>query len=116
VAGVGDFRRFVQRSGAEFSPAQGIYVETNCGWFSDRTVRYLAAGKPALVQDTGFAGLPPTGAGLLTFSDLSGARAGVRAILEDYDRHCESALRIAEEWFAPERALAPLLEATGVAP
>src|SRR5206468_6516843 len=43
------FRDYVQSSGAEFSVAQGIYVETNSGWFSDRTVRYLASGKPVLV-------------------------------------------------------------------
>jgi hypothetical protein len=116
VADVAGFRRFVQRSGAEFSPAQGIYVETNSGWFSDRTVRYLAAGRPALVQDTGFAGSLPTGAGLLTFSDLGGARAGVRAIVEDYERHCAEAGRIAADWFAPAPALAPLIEASGIAP
>jgi hypothetical protein len=116
VADVAGFRRFVQASGAEFSAAQGIYVETNCGWFSDRTVRYLAAGKPALVQDTGFAASLPVGAGLLTFSEMHGARAGVSAIVDDYERHCEAARRIAQEWFAPTPALAPLIEATGIRP
>src|SRR5262245_21793948 len=48
------FRRYVRESGTEFSVAQGIYAETNSGWFSDRTMRYLASGKPALVQETGF--------------------------------------------------------------
>ena len=47
------FRDYVMQSAAEFSVAQGVYVDTRSGWFSDRTVRYLAAGKPALVQDTG---------------------------------------------------------------
>ena len=46
--------RYIDRSAAECSAAQGMYVQTNSGWFSDRTARYLAAGKPALVQDTGF--------------------------------------------------------------
>ena len=116
VADVAGFRRFVQASGAEFSAAQGIYVETNSGWFSDRTVRYLAAGKPALVQDTGFAASLPVGAGLLTFSEMHGARAGVNAIVDDYERHCDAARRIAQEWFAPAPALAPLIEATGIRP
>jgi len=49
-----------QNSDAEFSVAQGIYVETNSGWFSDRTTRYLASGKPVLVQDTGFSRNLPT--------------------------------------------------------
>ncbi|MGH7450422.1 MAG: glycosyltransferase, partial [bacterium] len=68
VANPATFRSYVQNSDAEFSVAQGIYVETNSGWFSDRTVRYLASGKPALVQDTGFSRNLPVGVGLLAFS------------------------------------------------
>ncbi|UGS35721.1 hypothetical protein [Capillimicrobium parvum] len=116
VSGVDGFRRFVQRSGAEFSAAQGVYVETCSGWFSDRTVRYLACGRPALVQDTGQAGHLPLGEGLLSFRTLDEARDGARAIAEDYPRHRRAARRIAEQWFTPRRALAPLLEATGLSP
>jgi hypothetical protein len=116
VSDVDGFRRFVQGSGAEFSAAQGIYVETHSGWFSDRTVRYLASGKPALVQDTGFSDQLPVGAGLVPFTNLREAHAGALAIADDYERHCTAARQIAEEWFAPARALAPLLAATGVAP
>jgi len=116
TATVEGFRHFVRASGAEFSPAQGVYVETGCGWFSDRSVRYLAAGRPVLVQDTGFGQHLPIGEGLLAFSDLDEARAGVRAIAADYSAHRAAARRLAEEWFAPEPALAPVLNATGVAP
>ena len=116
AAGTGDFRRFVQASGAEFSPAQGIYVHTSSGWFSDRTVRYLASGRPALVQDTGFRDQLPTGEGLLAFGTLAEARAGARALISDYGRHSAAARRIAEEHFAPGRAIGPLLEDAGVAP
>ena len=116
AAATGDFRRFVQSSGAEFSPAQGIYVHTCSGWFSDRTVRYLASGRPALVQETGFGHHLPTGEGLLSFSTLDEARAGARRLLGDYDHHRAAARRIAEEYFASERAVAPLLEAAGVSP
>src|SRR5262249_13579120 len=59
------FRRYIQASAAEFSVAQGIFVDTNSGWFSDRTVRYLASGKPALVQETGFSRNLPVGVGLV---------------------------------------------------
>ena len=58
VADTSGFHRFIRTSGAEFSVAQGVYVETRSGWFSDRTVRYLASGRPALVQDTGFSEYP----------------------------------------------------------
>lgn len=116
AAGTGDFRRFVQSSGAEFSPAQGIYVHTCSGWFSDRTVRYLASGLPALVQETGFGEHLPTGEGLLSFRTLDEARSGARGLIEDYGRHRLAARRIAEEHFAYDRAIAPLLEDAGVAP
>jgi len=110
------FRRFVQGSGAEFSAAQSVYVQTQSGWFSDRTVRYLASGRPALVQDTGFSRKVPVGEGLVAFRDIDGAVSGARRIVDDYPTHRAAARRIAEEHFAPERALAPLLDAAHVTP
>lgn len=116
VASTDGFQAYVQGSTAEFSPAQGIYVDAASGWFSDRTVRYLASGRPALVQDTGLDDGLPVGEGLLTFRTRPEAAAGARAIAADYDRHRVAARRIAEEHFAAPRAVAPLLETTGVAP
>lgn len=116
VAGTDGFRAFVRGSGAEFSPAQGVYVDTRSGWFSDRTVRYLAAGRPALVQDTGFSEHLPVGAGLLAFSTPDEACRGAHAIVADYAAHRAAARRIAERHFAPRPALAPLLRAGGLAP
>jgi hypothetical protein len=116
VGDVDAFRRFVRRSGAEFSTAQGVYVETRSGWFSDRTVRYLASSRPVLVQDTGFSEHLRTGAGIVSFRTLDEARAGAHAIVEDYARHSAAARELAERCFAPAPALAPLLDAAGVAP
>lgn len=114
VATTRGFHDFVQSSGAEFSPAQGVYVETNSGWFSDRTVRYLASGRPALVQDTGFD--LPTGEGLISFRTLDEAVAGAEELRANYVRHRRAARRIAEEHFAGERTIGPMLEDAGVAP
>ncbi len=110
------FARYVQGSGAEFSPAQGIYVHTRSGWCSDRTVRYLASGRPALVQETGQGDTLPVGEGLLTFATPDEAVARAQDLVADYDHHCSAARRLAEQHFAPEHALAPLLDAAGVAP
>jgi len=107
------FRRYVQSSAAEFSVAQGIYVETNCGWFSDRTVRYLASGKPALVQDTGFTHNYPVGEGLLAFRNLDEAIAGAEQIMRDYGCHCRAARLLAEEYFESSVVLSRLLEEVG---
>jgi hypothetical protein len=109
-----DFRGYVQGSAAEFSVAQGIYVETGCGWFSDRTTRYLASGKPALVQDTGFSSNLPTGQGLIAFTTIDEAAAGAEAIVRDYGVHAEAARSLAVEYFDSDKVLGRLLEEVGV--
>ena len=116
VAGTPEaFRTYVQASGAELSVAQGVYVAGRTGWISDRTVRYLASGKPALVQDTAIDDSLRTGAGLLTFTTLEEAVAGAAAIAADYERHSRAARALAEEHFASDRVLGGLLEAAEVA-
>ncbi len=104
------FRNYVQNSAAEFSVAQGIYVETKSGWFSDRSACYLASGKPALVQDTGFGGNYPVGEGLLAFRTLEEAVAGAQEIEGNYQRHCRAARALAEAYFDSDKVLTRLLE------
>jgi hypothetical protein len=111
-----EFRRYVQGSGAEFSVAQGVYVDTASGWFSDRTVRYLASGKPVLVQDTGFSHIYPVGEGLVPFRTLDEAVSGAESIVRDYERHARAARALAAELFDSDRVLTRLLEEVGVAP
>ena len=112
----GAYRRYVQTSGAEFSVAQGVYVQTGSGWFSDRTVCYLASGKPALVQDTGFSRHYPVGEGLVAFRTLEEAVAGAERIARDYDHHCRVARALAEESFDSDKVLGRLIEEVGVSP
>lgn len=110
------FRRYTQTSGAEFSVAQGIYVDTNSGWFSDRTVRYLASGKPALVQETGFSRNLPVGEGLVAFRTLDEAIAGAERIARDYEEHSRAARAIAEDCFDSDKVLGRLIDEVGIAP
>jgi hypothetical protein len=105
-----DFRAYLQASAAEFSVANPVYVETASGWVSDRTVRYLACGRPALVQDTGIAERYPLGEGLLTFGNLEEAVAGAEAIAADYEAHCEAARALAETHFASDLVLGRFLD------
>jgi hypothetical protein len=108
------FRQYVQASGAEFSVAQEVYVGTQSGWFSDRTVRYLASGRPVLVQDTGFSRNYPTGEGLVAFRTMEEAVAGAEGIVRDYAKHGRAARAIAEAYFDSDRVLGRLLEETGL--
>jgi hypothetical protein len=114
VAQPQSFRSYVQGSGAEFSVAQGLYVETRSGWISDRTVRYLASGKPALVQDTGFDQELPVGEGLLVFMTPQEAAREAERISRDYEAHCAAARRIAETYFESDGVLTRLLDDAGV--
>jgi hypothetical protein len=108
------YRAFVQSSSAEFMIAKNLYVDTRSGWFSDRSACYLASGRPVLAQDTGLGGLVPCGEGLVTFSTLEEAVAGVEEITGDLERHSRAARGVAEEYFAAERVLPRLLENLGL--
>jgi hypothetical protein len=110
------FRDYIQHSGAEFSVAQGIYAETSSGWFSDRTTRYLASGKPALVQDTGFSRNLPVGDGLVAFSSLDEAVSGAERIVRDYEHHSRAARHLAEEYFNSDVVLHQFLDNVGLVP
>jgi hypothetical protein len=105
------FRAYIQASGGEFSVAQGVYVETGSGWFSDRTAAYLASGKPALVQDTGFSRNLPTGEGLVPFRTFEEAVDGAERIASDYEAHCRASRSLAEHEFDSDVVLTGFLEA-----
>jgi hypothetical protein len=104
------YRDFIQRSKAEFGVAKHTYV-TNCsGWFSDRTECYLAAGRPALVQDTGWTSHLPADDGLLAFSSPEDIVSGIDRINTHYERHARCAREIAREHFEASSVLTKLLD------
>ncbi len=104
-----DYREFIHRSRAEFGVAKHTYVATRSGWFSDRTECYLASGRPAVVQDTGWTAHLPSGTGLLAFSTPDEALAGIDAINGNYDLHARRAHDIAREHFDSNIVLPRLL-------
>jgi hypothetical protein len=104
-------RLYVQRSRGEFSAAKPLYVKCATGWLSDRTVCYLASGRPAVVQDTGAADLG-TGEGLLTFTDIGDAQAALDRVERNYHEHCRSARKLAEERYAGDAVAGRLLADT----
>jgi hypothetical protein len=108
------FRDYLSASTAEFSVAQGVYVESGSGWFSDRTAAYLATGRPALVQDTSLGAELRPGEGMLTFSTLDEAVAGAERIAADPSGHAGAARRFAEEHLDSDLVIARLLAAIGL--
>jgi hypothetical protein len=104
------YQTYIGRSRAEFSVAKDMYVQSQGGWISDRSLCYLASGKPVLAQETGFSRHVPTGEGLLTFSTLEEAAAGVEEIARRPDLHARAARTLAEQYFDSDKVLGQLLQ------
>jgi hypothetical protein len=104
------YRLYVESSAAEWSVAKNGYVVGQPGWFSCRSACYLAAGRPVVLQETGFSDVLPIGEGVLAFRDLQEAAEAVLEVNGAYRRHARAAREIAEEYFDSARVLAGLLE------
>jgi hypothetical protein len=109
-----EYYRYIRASLGEFTVAKEQYVKPRSGWFSDRSVCYLAAGRPVITQSTGFEKLVPTGEGLFAFTTEDDVLAAIEAITSDYPRHSAAALSIAEEYFGAERVIGAMVETMGL--
>jgi hypothetical protein len=109
------YRDFIRGSKAEIGIAKSGYVVSQCGWFSDRSVCYLAAGRPVIAQDTGFSQFIPTGRGLLPFTTIENAARCIYTLNEDYKSHSDAARSLAETHFGSELILSRILKHVGVA-
>jgi hypothetical protein len=108
------YRDFLASSKAEWSVAKHGYVEGRTGWFSCRTACYLALGRPAIVQETGWSDYIPAGDGLLTFSSMDEAVAAIDDINDHYDEHAAAARALAEQYFDAKKVCADLLAQAGL--
>jgi hypothetical protein len=116
VAGTPDqYRSFIQASIGEFGIAKSGYATARCGWFSDRSICYLASGRPVVAQETGFSRFLPTDEGLFAFETEDDVLSAVDAIAGDYARQARAARRVAEEYFDASSVLPLLLDRVGVA-
>jgi hypothetical protein len=104
------YRQYVESSKAEWSVAKNGYVVGQAGWFSCRSACYLAAGRPVVVQDTGFRSILPVGEGLLAFTTMAEAVASIRDVEANYARHASAARVIAETYFDAGKVLSRLIE------
>jgi len=107
---VDSYRDYIESSKAEWGVAKNGYVVGQPGWFSDRSACYLAAGRPVVVQDTGFTSIIPTGEGVLTFRTVDEAAERIREVSGNYARHCRAARAIAEEYFNSDLVLSRLID------
>lgn len=106
---VPSYLRFIAGSRGEIGPAKGGYLVSRGGWMSDRSMIYLALGRPVVLQDTGWPEVVPSQPGLLPFTTVDEAAARLSEIEADYDNHSAAAARLADTVFSPSQSLAPVL-------
>jgi hypothetical protein len=100
VAGTPEmYQAYIQRSRGEFSCAKPTCMKFQGAWVSDRTLCYLASGKPVVVQHTGPSAFLPNGEGMFRFTTAEEAVGGFEAINANYERHCRKAREITEAYF-----------------
>jgi hypothetical protein len=105
-----DYRRYIQKSRGEFSCAKPSYVRLQTAWISDRTLCYLASGKPAVTQHTGPSRFLPDSDGLFRFRDVPEAARFLETVTADYTRQSRLARALAEEYFCARKLAGRLLE------
>ena len=103
------YQAYIQHSRGEFSCAKPSYVKMETAWVSDRTVCYLASGKPVVVQDTGPSAFLPNGEGMFRFATPEQAAGAFEVINRDYEKHCRAARQIAETFFDAKHVVKEVL-------
>jgi hypothetical protein len=109
------YRDYLAQSRGEFCVAKNGYVKSRCGWFSDRSVAYLALGRPVILQETGWTDFYPHGEGLLPFHDEESASAALDTVGQNPVRHARAARQIAEKYCSAPIVVNQFLETIGVA-
>jgi hypothetical protein len=114
TTGIDEYRDYLAGSRGEITVAKDQNIRLCTGWFSNRSVTYLAAGRPVVTQDTGFGCTLPTGEVLFPVLTLDEAVAAIEEISCDQDRLRRAATAIAREHFDAGRVLRALLDDVGV--
>jgi hypothetical protein len=70
----------------------------------------LAAGRPVVLQDTGFSSLLPVGEGLFSFKSADEAAYAIGQVEANYPRQSDAATQLAEQYFASDKVLTALIE------
>jgi len=109
-----NYRNYIKRSAGEFTVAKEQYVKPLSGWFSDRSVCYLAASRPVVTQETGFSKHIPCGSGLFSFATLDDISHSFEMIRTDPDKHRRAARELAHDYFEAEQVIRTMLTQVGL--
>ena len=104
------YQEFIAASAGEFSCCKPSCVKLQNAWISDRTICYLATGRPAVVEYTGKSRYLPDAAGLFRFSDMDQAVSALETIQRDYEKQSRLSRQLVEEFFSAKVNAKKLLE------
>jgi hypothetical protein len=105
-----EYQDYIQYSLGEFSCVKPSCIRLQNAWVSDRTICYLASGKPAVVEHTGPSRFLPDAGGLFRFRDVGEAVRSLETVAADYERQCRLARALAEEYFDAPKVVGSVLE------
>jgi hypothetical protein len=105
-----DYAAYIRSSRGEFSCAKPSCLLLRNAWISDRTICYLASGKPAVVEYTGASRFLPDAEGLFRFRSLDEAARMLEAAESEYERHSRAARTLTEEHFDARKVVTRVLE------
>lgn len=105
-----DYQQYIQNSRGEFSCVKPSCIRLQNAWISDRTLCYLASGKPAVVQHTGPSRFLPHDAGLFRFQNMEEATRWLAVASADYENQSALARALAEEYFDAKKIVKSVLE------
>lgn len=105
-----DYQAYIQHSLGEFSCAKPSCLRFQNAWVSDRTLCYLASGRPAIVQHTGPSRFLPDAEGLFRFKTLAEAVQAVETVISDPQKQSRSARQLASAHFAGHNVARQVLE------
>jgi hypothetical protein len=103
------FQEYLAESKGEWTIAKQGYVDSNSGWFSDRTLNYMVSGKPVVIQDTSFPEEFRYGKGLMPYNDIEQAMQAIDSVNKDYAAHCKASRKIVEDHFESGLVLSQLV-------
>lgn len=109
------YREYILSSRGELSCVKPSCLLFQTAWISDRTLCYLASGRPAVVQHTGPSTYLPVDEGLFRFTTVDDAVAAIDELDRRYEHHCQAARGLAETHFDAAKVSRQVLE-TGLAP
>lgn len=104
------YRSYIQASTGEFSCVKASCRLFANAWVSDRTLCYLASGRPVVTEHTGPSEVLDGGNGLLRFDSVDEAAHAIDEVHGNHEHHSHAARQLAEDYFSAAANVGRIVE------